>query len=149
MLGDRIVERYYKDNIVLTSHLVAFAAFEILKNQNNRLDLYGTLRLPADDFVFPMEAMRDVVSQLKATLIDKSQEGDIKLSEQILWDVGQLIRDGVSRMGTYHLAKPLRFRKDGQIVSESFKLLYFYHNRLDNYGLERTISWKKYALEMV
>ena len=149
MLGDRIVERYYKDNIVLTSHLVAFAAFEILKNQNNRLDLYGILRLPADDFVFPMEAMRDVVSQLKATLIDKSQEGDIKLSEQILWDVGQLIRDGVSRMGTYHLAKPLRFRKDGQIVSESFKLLYFYHNRLDNYGLERTISWKKYALEMV
>ena len=149
MLGDRIVERYYKDNIVLTSHLVAFAAFEILKNQNNRLDLYGILRLPADDFVFPMEAMRDVVSQLKATLIDKSQEGDIKLSEQILWDVDQLIRDGVSRMGTYHLAKPLRFRKDGQIVSESFKLLYFYHNRLDNYGLERTISWKKYALEMV
>ena len=149
MLGDRIVERYYKDNIVLTSHLVAFAAFEILKNQNSRLDLYGILRLPADDFIFPMEAMRDVVSQLKATLIDKSQQGNIKLSEQILWDVDLLIKDGVSRMGTYHLAKPLRFRKDGQIVSESFKLLYFYHNRLDNYGLEQTISWKKYALEMV
>ena len=132
MLGERIVERYHKDNIVLTSHLVAFAAFEILKNQNNRLDLYGILRLPADDFVFPMEAMRDVVSQLKARLIDRSRQGEIKLSEQILWDADQLIQDGISRMGTYHLAKPLRFRKDGRIVSESFKLLYFYHNRLEN-----------------
>ena len=148
MLGERIVERYHKDNIVLTSHLVAFAAFEILKNQNNRLDLYGILRLPADDFVFPMEAMRDVVSQLKARLIDMSQQGEIKLSEQILWDADQLIQDGISRMGTYHLAKPLRFRKDGRIVSESFKLLYFYHNRLENYGLEHAIKWKKYILEM-
>ncbi|MCO6475489.1 MAG: 1-acyl-sn-glycerol-3-phosphate acyltransferase [Phaeodactylibacter sp.] len=149
MLGDRIVERYFKDNIVLTSHLVAFAAFEILKNQNNRLDLYGILRLPPDDFVFTMEAMRDVVGQLKARLIEMSQNDEVKLSEQILWDVGLLIKDGVSRLGTYHLAKPLRFRKDGEIVSESFKLLYFYHNRLDNYGLERQISWKKYVLEMV
>lgn len=148
MLGERIVERYFRDNIVLTSHLVSFAAFEILKNQNNRLDLYGILRLPADDFVFTMEAMRDVVGQLRARLIDMSREDKVKLSEQILWDVDQLIRDGVSRLGTYHLAKPLRFRKDDEIVSESFKLLYFYHNRLDNYGLERTIKWKKYALEM-
>ena len=148
MLGERIVERYHKDNIVLTSHLVAFAAFEILKNQNNRLDLYGILRLPADDFVFPMEAMRDVVSQLKARLIDMSQQGEMKLSEQILWDADQLIQDGISRMGTYHLAKPLRFRKDGRIVSESFKLLYFYHNRLENYGLQHAIEWKKYILEM-
>ncbi len=149
MLGSRIVERYYKDNIVLTSHLVAFAAFEILKNQNSRLDLYGILRLPPDDFVFTMEAMRDVVGQLKVRLIEMSQKDEVKLSEQILWDVDLLIKDGVSRLGTYHLAKPLRFRKDEEIVSESFKLLYFYHNRLDNYGLEHKISWKKYVLEMV
>ena len=148
MLGSRIVERYYKDNIVLTSHLVAFAAFEILKNQNSRLDLYGILRLPADAFVFIREAMREVVGQLKSRLIEMSRKDEVKLSEQILWGVDELIRDGVSRLGTYHLAKPLRFRKDGEIVSESFKLLYFYHNRLDNYGLEQAIRWKKYILEM-
>ena len=31
LLAAKIVERYHKDNIVLTSHLVAFAAFELLK----------------------------------------------------------------------------------------------------------------------
>ena len=36
MLGDKIVDRYFKDNIVLSSHLVAFAAFELLKKENTK-----------------------------------------------------------------------------------------------------------------
>lgn len=148
-LGDRIVERYFKDNIVLTSHLVAFSAFQILKNKNNRLDLYGILRLPPEEYIFPMESMRAVVVQVRELLMDRAQRGEIKLSEQILWDVDQLIADGVKRLGTYHLAKPLRFSNQGQIISESFKVLYFYHNRLIGYGLETEIAWKKYAIEQV
>jgi len=148
-LGDRIVERYYKDNIVLTSHLVAFAAFQILKNKNPRLDLYALLRLPPDDYVFPKESMRSVVGQLRDRLMKMAEEGEIKLSEQLMWDVDRLIEDGIKRLGTYHLAKPLRFTKNGQIVSESFKVLYFYHNRLEGYQLAQGIQWKKYALEMV
>jgi glycerol-3-phosphate O-acyltransferase len=148
-LGERIVERYYKDNIVLTSHLVAFAAFEILKNKNNRLDLYALLRLPADDYVFPWETMRAVVGQLRDKLMNMAEQGEVKLSEQLMWDVDRLIEDGIKRLGTYHLAKPLRITKDHKIVSESFKVLYFYHNRLDGYSLEKNIQWKQYALEMV
>ncbi len=148
-LGERIVERYFKDNIVLTSHLVAFAAFEVLKNKNSRLDLYGILRLPADDYVFPRPTIRAVVTQLRDRLVRMADAGDVKLSEQLMWDVDRLIEDGVHRLGTYHLAKPLRFTKQGQIVSESFKVLYFYHNRLEGYGLAENIQWKEYALEMV
>jgi glycerol-3-phosphate O-acyltransferase len=148
-LAERIVERYYRDNIVLTSHLVAFAAFEILKNKNYRLDIYGLLRLPADDYVFPWDTMRGVVGQLRDRLIDMAERDEIKLSEQMMWDVDRLIRDGVKRLGTYHLSKPLRFSKEGKIVSESFKVLYFYHNRLDGYGLAENIQWKQYALQMV
>lgn len=148
-LGERIVERYFKDNIVMTSHLVAFAAFQMVKNQNSRLDLYGILRLPADEYRFPMDTMRTVVGQLRRCLIDRAEAGDLKLSEQIMYDVDQLIEDGISRMGTYHIAKPLKFNKKRQIISESFKVLYFYHNRLMGYGLEQEVQWKQFALEMV
>lgn len=148
-LGERIVERYYKDNIVLTSHLVAFAAFQILKNKNPRLDLYALLRLPPDDYVFPKATMRGVVDQLRDRLIEMAEREEVKLSEQLMCDVDRLIQDGIKSLGTYHLAKPLRFTKDGQIVSESFKVLYFYHNRLEGYELAQGIQWKQYALEMV
>ncbi|TXB61812.1 1-acyl-sn-glycerol-3-phosphate acyltransferase [Phaeodactylibacter luteus] len=149
-LGDRIVDRYFRDNIVLTSHLIAFAAFQVLKNNFKRLDLYGLLRLPAEDYIFPIGTIKDVVAQLRDELRQRAAAGKIKMSEQLSWDLDKLIADGVNRLGTYHVDKPLRYNKEGQIISESFKVLYFYHNRLDGYGLEHTIQWKKeYALQLV
>ncbi len=148
ILAERIVERYHKDNIVLSSHLVAFAAFNILKRQNIRLDLYGILRLPSDDYVFPAMLLRDVIAQLQQVLFQMETAGDIRLSEEIHWEVDALLADGIKRLGNYHLEKPMRYNKSGQIVSENFKLLYFYHNRLENYNLHTKISWNKTELEM-
>lgn len=149
ILSEKIVERYHKDNVVLSSHLVAFAAFELLKYENNKLDLYGVLRLPTDEYVFSEEKLYAVINQLKTILQEMEQKGEIKLSEQISWDTDQLVKDGIKRMGNYHLQKPLRYNKQKELVSESFKVLYFYHNRLENYDLDQKIQWKKPLLEAV
>lgn len=149
VLADRIVERYHRDNIVLTSHLIAFAAFEILKHQNPRMDLFGILRLPTDDYIFDEVILREVVIELCAELLRMEEEGRLKLSEQILWDIDPLIRDGVTRLGNFHAAKPLRYNKKEQIVSDSFTVLYYYHNRLENYGLDKRVKWKMYDLAEV
>lgn len=146
LLADKIVERFHKDNIVLTSHLVAFSAFELLKHQNAKLDLYGLLRLPTEDYVFSEKAMTEVIGQLREELILLEERGEIKLSEQMYWPVEKLIRDGITRLGNFHVAKPLHYDKKGNIVSDSFKLLYFYHNRMVGYGLEQKIRWKQYAM---
>jgi glycerol-3-phosphate O-acyltransferase len=143
ILAGRIVERYYKDNVVLSSHLVAFAAFEILTRENRELDIYGILRLPTDDYVFPSDLLYRVVEQLQHTLRHMESAGRIKLAPQIDWPVEDLIRDGVSRLGTYHINKPLKYNKQGMVVSESFKVLFYYHNRLENYGLQNRIVWKE------
>ncbi len=141
LLGDRIMDRYYRDNIVLTSHLVCFAAFELLKYQNSRLDLYGVLRLPTDDFIFERGMLYEVVEQLRGVLLEMEKAGRLKLSEAIHLDVARLVQDGIERVGTYHIAKPLLVNKKGQIVSQSFKVLFYYHNRLEHYGLANKIIW--------
>ncbi len=146
ILSDHIVDRYHKDNIVLTSHLVAFCAFKLLKHQNQKLDLYGLLRLPTDDYVFPEETLREVVGDLREVLYGMARQGEIKLSEKVHWDLDKLIKDGVRRLGTFHVAKPLRFNRAGEIISENFKLLYYYHNRLSTYGLDSRIHWRQYAM---
>jgi glycerol-3-phosphate O-acyltransferase len=149
ILAERIVERYHKDNVVLSSHLVAYAAFQLLKRQNLRLDLYGILRLPPDEYVFPKESLYDIVEQLQQQLLEMHGEGDIQLSEQIRWDAEELVRDGIRHMGSYHVEKPLRYDKAGNIVSDNFKLLFFYHNRLSTYDLQRHIQWRKRPMEEV
>lgn len=141
ILAKKIVERYHKDNIVLSSHLIAFAAFEILRKENTRLDLYGVLRLPPDDYVFDDHVLEEVTGQIQRFLQRKAASGEVKLSPAIALPPRELIRDGLSRLGTFHIKKPLRLNKNGKVISENFMLLYFYHNRLEGYGLAKKIAW--------
>ncbi len=148
MLGEKIVESYFRYNIVLDSHLVAFAAFEILKKENARLDLYGVLRLPPADYAFSWEVLTEVVGKLQRKLKAMEKAGEVRLSASVRGDTEALIRSGIDRMGTFHLKRPLKFDKQGNVVSENFLLLYFYHNRLENYGLASKVSWTQPSMEV-
>ncbi len=148
LLAERIVERYAVENIVLSSQLVAFAVFEILVHQNPKLDLFGLLRLPPDDYRFPFRAVVEVVEQMQAQLIRWEAEGKIRLSEELHWPTPDLVRHGVRKLGIFHREKPLYFTKDDAIVSSNFRVLYFYHNRLKNYGLEKAVQWKSEEIEV-
>ncbi|GAB5550885.1 MAG: hypothetical protein Sapg2KO_04760 [Saprospiraceae bacterium] len=140
-LGKSIVDRYHKDNIVLSSHLVAFAAFNMLKKENQKLDLYGVLRLPTEDYHFEYENLKLVVDQLLVHLRQMERDGAIKLSTILLkGDTDQIIKDGIQHLGAFHVNKPMRYNKQKQIISDSFHLLYFYHNRLLNYQLDKVIK---------
>lgn len=139
-LGNAIVDRYFKDNIVLSSHLVAFAAFNLLRKENPRLDLYGILRLPEEDYQFSELNLQAVTTQILERLRQMASEGEIKLSETLEKEaVAEIIRDGIKQLGAFHIKKPLRFKKE-QIISDSFQLLYFYHNRLEHYGLDKAFQ---------
>ena len=137
ILADRIVERYHKDNIVLSSHLVGFAGFHLLQKAYPNLDLYALMRVPPEDFSFSTDRMHEILEQLKVRLFELESAGKIKLSAQIRWSNDELLKDGIDKMGSFHAMQPLMIDKDYQlIVSQNFKILYFYHNRLTGYGLE-------------
>lgn len=149
LLAERIVERYRIENVVLSSHLISFAVFEMLLHENPKLDLYGILRLPTDDYLFPFRAVEEVVEQMQAQLIEWEKHGQIKLSPEIHSDPVEVVREGVKKLGAFHAEKPLSFAKDGGIVSSNFRILYFYHNRLKYYGLEKAVHWKSEEIEVL
>lgn len=136
-LSKAIVERYKKDNIVLSSHLVAFAAFQVLLKKHKKIGLYGTLRLPVSDFVFDKQPFYEVVEILRTQLKEMESNGDVKLSDTISLPAEELVKHGITHLGTFHAKDPLLFaKKTGEIVSQDFKTLYYYHNRLTGYDLE-------------
>jgi glycerol-3-phosphate O-acyltransferase len=149
LLAERITERYQVENVVISSHLIAFAVFHMLLHENPKLDLYGILRLPPDDYLFPLHAVEDVVRQLQACLFEWEAQGKIKLAPEIHLPADELVKDGVKRLGVFHTEKPLSFTKDNGIVSSNFRVLYFYHNRLKNYGLEKAVHWKTEEIEVL
>lgn len=149
LLAERIAERYHVENVVLSSHLVAHAVFEMLAHQNPKLDLFGILRLPPDDYVFPFRAVEEVVEQMQEKLFEWERGDKIKLAPELRLSPAELVRDGVKNLGIYHAEKPLQFTKEGEIVSSDFRVLYFYHNRLSNYGLDKAVYWKAEEIEVL
>jgi glycerol-3-phosphate O-acyltransferase len=149
LLAERIIERYFVENMVLSSHLMAFSVFEMLVHEHPKLDLYGILRLPPDEYVFPIGAVEEVIEQMQAALFVMERQGQLQLSPEIHLPAIELIRDGMKKLGSFHKKKPLKFNKEGNITSDDFRTLYYYHNRLENYQLDKKVQWKAEEIEVL
>lgn len=139
MLGDIIVRQYFKYNIVMTSQLVAFAAFEMIRKNFRKLDVFGILRLPPEDTVLPFDTFMHTCARLLNRLIALEKEGSVKLTHTMHKGIEHIVERGLQQVGLYHDRRPLARKKNGDIMSPDLKLLYFYHNRLEGYGLEKVV----------
>ena len=136
MLGQAIVKAYYRINQVFSSHLVAFAAFEIIRQQYHYLDLYNLLRLPEEDLVIPYARFRSVCEQLRTRIVALQQAGKVDTAPHLQGDMDAVIEDGLRNVGLYHAQRPLLKNKDGDIITMNLNTLYYYHNRLEGYELD-------------
>lgn len=137
MLGRRIVETYHRESIIFCSHLVAFAGFNIIKKKFSRLDLYGLLRLPKEDLIITKRELLVVCSNLTNRLRELHAEKEVDIEREIAEDdVSDIIRKGLMNLGLYHINLPIALNEAGDFESQDIKLLLYYHNRLDGYGLE-------------
>lgn len=148
ILAERIVERFHKENIVLSSQIVAFTAFNMLKFHNEKMNIYTLLRLPTDHYTFPLASFSAAVANVTNALHELERKGRLKLSEQVSLPTEQLIQDGVLNLGVFHVDAPLKFNKAGDLESHDFHTLYYYHNHLENYGLTKRVNWKDFELKI-
>ncbi|MDW8273506.1 MAG: 1-acyl-sn-glycerol-3-phosphate acyltransferase [Chitinophagales bacterium] len=134
ILGERIVEQYWKANTVLTSHLVCFTLFELIKQQFRHVDLFTMLRTPQDEISVSEELLLRNISALKDRLKIMSLKGELLLSPEIRWPADKILEHGMRNVNFYHVASPVK-RRGNHFTSEDLKLLFYYHNRLDGYQL--------------
>ncbi len=137
ILGKKIVKEFHKHNRVFSSHLVAFTAFRILECKHIRLDLYALLRLSDDDLTILYDEFKGSVFNLLDALRAMKDAGDLDLADHLSMDKGDIIQHGIKNLGMYHAQPPLGFSKKGDIEVRNMNLLYYYHNRLEGYELEK------------
>ncbi|SHO61350.1 1-acyl-sn-glycerol-3-phosphate acyltransferase [Algoriphagus zhangzhouensis] len=137
LLGKRIVEEFHKINRVFSSHLVAFTAFEMIKSMNQKLDLFDLIRLPEEDIFLPYDEFKASCQMVYDRILELKKECQINIAPHMKRSMDEIIAHGLSNVGMYHAKRPLIRNKDGYIVTEDMSLLYFYHNRLHGYGLEK------------
>lgn len=134
-LGAKIIERFRKDNLVLSSHVVAFTAFKMILQSNPDLDIFALLRLPEEEIEIDYDAFIINLEMVVEKLKELSAEGKLKIPVGFKNPPEIIFKVGIDKLGVYHAEQPLKLKK-GKIYSENFKLLYYYHNRMEGYGID-------------
>ncbi len=134
-LGNKIVERYYKENTVLSSHLIAFALFSTIRKKNPDLDLFKFLRISFIQRTVSWESFIKELYLLHEKVLRLSKTGKLCLSPELeTQNIENWVDNGMALLGYMHDAKVVKRNQD-HISTEDMNLLFYYQNRLSGYGL--------------
>jgi glycerol-3-phosphate O-acyltransferase len=133
ILSQKIVEAYYRIHPVLSSHLIAFVAYELA--QTTAHDSMCHTGILIENHLF-MNSLTRVYAALTVLYTNNKidftpilQHGSLNL----------IFEDGLAKLGIYHAKQPLVRTKDGDVLIQNMGTLLYYHNRLTGYELEKSI----------
>ncbi len=139
ILSETIVKQYFQYNVVLTSHLVCFCAFEVLRKKYNNVDIFTMLRTPTEDIRIEAAELNEAVEKIKEQLKILNKNNEVLISPELRFTTDKLIEHGMSNINQFHANSPIERASDGHYYTEDLKLLYYYHNRLEGYKLEKYV----------
>jgi glycerol-3-phosphate O-acyltransferase len=134
VLGDRLVERYHAENVVLSSHASAFAYIQCLRHQYPHMDLFKMLRLSRQQRAIPMARFLEEAEKLQEILFKSAAAGKLFLSDSLyIRDAAIWTEEGIRQLGMFHERSVLRV-DDSAVTSDDISLAIYYRNRLAGYG---------------
>ncbi len=140
MLSEGILKAFKKNNVALPEHVVAYTAFKMFQANHHNSDLYSVLRMPEEFRSLPFEEFKSAVRKLVKELAKLESKGEIRVDPVVLYgDMDEMIDYGIKKLGVYHSKRPLVKTKKGMVKCQNMKILLFYHNRLEGYGLEKHV----------
>lgn len=139
MLSQKIVKEYHRINRVFASHLVAFLAFEIWQKRHPKLDLFSFLRLPEEELEIDYTEFREAFKRVRKEIYRLKDEGKLYCASHLKGEADLVITHGLDNVGIFHLKRPVVKNKKGNIITQDLNTLYYYHNRLVGYDLEKFI----------
>lgn len=137
--GEAICRSFQRHNVILSTHLAAFTLFELLRVRHPQLELYRLLRLTANE-TLPIDLVETVTLALRIELLGLVAEGKIEVSDGIRQDsIEHVLERAFGYFQMYH-SRPLVEQVGEEVRLVDLKLLYYYHNRLAGYGLEKFVK---------
>lgn len=134
-LAEAVVRAFHRDNVALSTHLVAFATWERFAARYPGRDPYRLVRTDPQRRLLPRAEVIDAVGRLAAAIRSAADAGRIR--HALGGEAEALFVDGVRRFGSFHSRKAVEDL--GDWVRLDPKLSYYYRNRLVGYGFEGVV----------
>lgn len=130
MLANKVAESYLKHNVVLSSHLVAYSAFECFKNKLDKEDIFDLIKSSEKNSYIDFGQFYEKVEEVVILLKEKASKKEILLSEDFNLSITEFIKTGIEKLGVFHNEKVLFIDKNNHIKTKDFGVLFYYSNRL-------------------
>lgn len=140
-LGEKVTESFYQNHVVLLENFVCFVIFEVLLRKFKASDFYSFIVSPPQDVYLKIEELIPNLESCRQVLLKYEQDKKLILTEKFSWDIRDIIDHAVKNVGIYHVQRVIYIERD-YIRTDNLKLLYYYHNKLRNYGMESEIDWQ-------
>ncbi len=137
ILAERIIKSFKKDNKVLSSHLVAYAAFNILMSRHKSDNKFEIFSSTGTDLKIHRNTMINTIESYQNQLKGLEAKGSANLSDVIKTTADECLEDGIKHIGIYHKNAVLTIDKNNNITTHDLRLLYYYHNKMIHYELRK------------
>jgi glycerol-3-phosphate O-acyltransferase len=135
-LGRSILASFRRDNVAMSTHAAAFAAFSVMRKRAPQYDLYRLLRTAGPDHGVPKTEVLAELAVLLKRLREMKTKGGILLAPDLeTGSATEIFSKAMDIFRSFHDREVLREGPSG-IHTLNMKLLYYYRNRLDHYGLD-------------
>ena len=138
-LSYKIVQEHKSGTQIFSSMLIAFLSFEIIINKYKKLELYNILKLPNNDLEIEVIYFKKFYNKAIKVIQELASNNKIKLSDEISYPIDKQIKIGCESLGLYHPIRPVQL-KNNTIKIKNIKMLYYYHNRLVGFNLEKIFN---------
>ncbi|MBI5499632.1 MAG: 1-acyl-sn-glycerol-3-phosphate acyltransferase [Deltaproteobacteria bacterium] len=139
-LGESVIRALCREATFLSTQLLAFAVFGLLRARALDRDLFRFLRTAQELGGVPLAEVYPALERLKDGLGELSRSGALGAEPTPLgFEPEETVPDGLRYFGTYH-TDPVLARRGDRLFPGDLTLLYYYRNRLGGFGLEPRID---------
>lgn len=139
-MGRAITGSFIENNIILSTHLICYTLFKLMKKRFPDLSLFQMLRTDPGERTFPA---RDVIPALESILkgvIALEKQGVLKLDPTLAAVRAQAAFRHAARLLNYFDKAPALTVKEDVVKINKPEVIYFYYNRLSGYGLDADLK---------
>ena len=138
--GRAVAAAFRRHNTALSTNLLAFTVYELMRRRHPGVDLYRLLRTAGDGAGLMMAEVADGVRRIAKAARALSKQGELRVGEDVAHgEPTRIIQEGLRHFGTYHRGGVIARRGD-RLFAEDMNLVYYYRNRLAGYGLEDALD---------
>jgi glycerol-3-phosphate O-acyltransferase len=134
--ADQICQSMTRENVAESTHVVARAILDLLRDRNPSMGVFQLIRTRGDDDAIPVAEVRRRIDEVLLELRQLAERSEIRIGPTCEQAADRVLEDGLRRFASFH-TKPAASQRGDRILATDPSLLLYYQNRLEGYPMGR------------